>query len=50
MTVRDATLALRLAVGRGMPTEVQKSAGDVTGDVKLDLRDTTLILRKAVGL
>ena len=46
----DALLALKIAVGELIPTELQKLSGDLNGDRKIDSADAVMILRKAVGL
>jgi hypothetical protein len=50
VTIADATLSLKMAVGLSTPDAGAISAGDVNGDGKITIADTTLILRKAVGL
>lgn len=50
VTIADATLSLKMAVGLNTPDAGAISAGDVNGDGKITIADTTLILRKAVGL
>jgi hypothetical protein len=50
VTVPDATLALRFAVGFDKPSPSQLQAGDINGNGKIDIPDATLILRAAVGL
>jgi hypothetical protein len=50
VTVADATLALRAAVGLATLNSQQQAAVDINGDGSVDVRDATLILRKAVGL
>lgn len=50
VTVADATLALRIAIGARAPTPEQVAAGDLNGDGKVDVGDALLILRRALGL
>jgi hypothetical protein len=49
VNVLDATLSLRIAVGVVKPTEKQKVSGDMNNDGLLNVRDTTLLLKAAVG-
>ena len=50
ITLTDATLALRLAVGLGTPTEAQAKTADFDSNGKVDLADVLQILRAALGL
>jgi len=54
VTIADALTALRIVVGLAVPSADQLLRGDVSPlgapDGKIDLADTLLILRKAVGL
>jgi hypothetical protein len=50
ISVADATLSLRIAVGLLTPTDAQKAADDVNKDGKWTVGDTTLILQVAVGV
>jgi hypothetical protein len=50
ITVLDATMALRIAVGLSDPTQDQIRVGDFQGDGKIGVTDATLILRAVVGL
>ena len=45
----DAILSLQMVIGRIVATEVQRKAGDLNEDGILDIRDTMLLLRRAVG-
>jgi uncharacterized repeat protein (TIGR02543 family) len=50
ISVKDATIMLRIAVGLVTCTAEQFLAGDVSKDGELDMRDVTLILRAVAGL
>jgi hypothetical protein len=50
ISVADATLSLRIAVGLLTATDDQKAADDVNKDGKWTVGDTTLILQVAVGV
>lgn len=50
INIRDATLSLIIAVGLQTPTGNQRAAADVNFDGVVDLKDVTIILRRAVGL
>jgi regulation of enolase protein 1 (concanavalin A-like superfamily) len=50
VSVADATLALRFAVGLGTPTPAQLKAGALTDGKRISVADATRILRAAVGL
>ena len=49
VNIKDALLALKIAVGLTTPTPYQLRAGDLTGDGRLSTADVTKILRAAVG-
>src|SRR5690242_13542173 len=48
VTVRDATLSLRVAVGLALPSDIQGLRGDVNGDRNLNTQDAILILKAAI--
>jgi len=50
VSVADATLALRFAVGMQKPTASQLQAGDLDGNGKIEVKEVTRILRYAVKL
>jgi len=50
VTVADASLALRIAVGIRTATANQLAAGDLDGDGKITVAEVTRILRYAIGL
>ncbi len=49
VSIPDATLALRIAIGLLKPTPRQLLAGDLNKDGKISIPEVTQILRKAVG-
>lgn len=49
VSIPDATLALRIAIGLLKPTPRQLLAGDLNKDGKISVPEVTQILRKAVG-
>lgn len=50
VSVADATVALRIAVGMEKPTPAQLEAGDLDKNGKIEVREVTRILRYAVKL
>ncbi|MGQ9696523.1 MAG: Ig-like domain-containing protein [Armatimonadota bacterium] len=50
VSVADATLALRFAIGMQQPTGSQLQAGDLDGNGKIEVKEVTRILRYAVKL
>jgi hypothetical protein len=50
VTISDAVIALRIAVGLQEATEAQLRAGDIDGNGKIDVLDAMKILRAAIGL
>jgi hypothetical protein len=50
VTISDAMIVLRIAVGLQEATEAQLRAGDIDGNGKIDISDVIRILRSAIGL
>jgi hypothetical protein len=50
VTISDATIALRIAVGLEKASDYQMKSGDLNGNGKIDVSDVTKILRAAVGI
>jgi hypothetical protein len=50
LDVRDATLALRIAVGLEPGSAPQRQAADMNSDGKLNIQDAILMLRKIAHL
>ena len=50
VTISDATIALRIAVGINRASDYQLRVGDLNGNGKIDVSDTVRILCAAVGI